>query len=223
VSFGFRILEVEGVAERLQGHVVGVFEILHGVAQHFGAGADHFFKALVIAFGLLKGAAVVERALHGREQLVLLEGLEEIIVSAPAHGVDGHADVVHGRDHDDGKVGLESVNALEQGDAVDILHDDVGEHQVEDAELECFEGFASSTGHFDVVSLALERSGDHGPHRGFVIDHENPLGLAHGLLGVESGRGGRLPRICELGSQTPACIFFAHLLPLIRLARSQRL
>ena len=60
VAFGLRILEVEGVAQRLEGHVVGVLEILHGVAQHFSAGADHFFEALVVALGFLKGAAVVD-------------------------------------------------------------------------------------------------------------------------------------------------------------------
>ena len=150
MAFGFRVLEVEGVAERLEGDVVGVFQVLHGVAQHLGAGADHFFEALVVVLGLLKGAAVVERPLHGAEQLLALEGLEKIVVGAAAHGVDGHADVVHGRDHDDGKVGLKSVNAFEQGDAVDVLHHDVGEHQVEGVELESFEGFATTAGQFDV-------------------------------------------------------------------------
>jgi hypothetical protein len=87
---------------------------------------------------------VVERPLHGAQQLLALEGLEEIVVGAAAHGVDGHTDVVDGGDHDDGKIGLESVNALEQGDAVDILHHDVGEHQVEGVEFESFEGFAAS-------------------------------------------------------------------------------
>ena len=115
VAFGLRVLEVEGVAERLEGDVVGVFQILHGVAQHLGAGADHFFQALVVVVGLLKGVAVVERALHGAEQLLALEGLEQIVVGAAAHGVDGHADVVDGGDHDDGKVGLQSVNAAPAG------------------------------------------------------------------------------------------------------------
>ena len=214
MAFGFRVLEVKGIAERLEGHVVGVLQILHGVAQHFSAGADHFFEALVVALGFLKGAAVVDGPLHGAEQLIALEGLEEVVVSAATHGIDGHADVVHGRDHDDGKVGLESVNAFEQGDAVDILHHDVGEHQVEGIEFQSFEGFAAPAGQLDRVSLALERGSDHGAHRGFVVDHKNAHGLPCSLLRAGSGHGVRPLRLCQLGSQTPASILIAHHLPL---------
>src|SRR5208283_5380844 len=89
-------------------------------------------------------------------------------------------------------------------------------------ELESFEGFASSTGQIDVVSLALERRSDHGAHRGLVINHENPHGLACYLLSAESGHGVRRLRICEPRSQTPASILFAHLLPLLRLVQPQR-
>src|SRR5208337_3182485 len=92
----------------------------------------------------------------------------------------------------------------------------------EGVELESFKSFASSTGQFDVVSLALERGSDHGPHRGFVIDNENPLGLAGCLLSAESGRGVVPLHFCELGSQTPASILFSHFLPLIRLIQPQR-
>ena len=154
--------------------------------------------------------------------MLRLEGLEEIVVGAAAHGVDGHTDVVHGRDHDDGKAGLKSVNALEQGDAVDVLHHDVGEHQVEGVEFESFEGFATTAGQFDVESLALERGSDHGPHRGFVIDHENPHGLARLQICAERGREVRRLRNCELWSRTPALILLAHFLPLVRLVQPHR-
>ncbi len=55
VAFGFGVLEVEGVAERLEGDVVGVLQIFHGVAQHLSAGADHFFEALVVILRSLQG------------------------------------------------------------------------------------------------------------------------------------------------------------------------
>ena len=111
---------------------------------------------------------------------------------------------------------------LQQGDAVDILHHDVGEHQVEVVELESFEGLAPTAGQFDVVSLALECGSDHGAHRGFVIDDKNPRGLAGCLASAECGRGVRRLRNCELRSQTPALILFAHLLPLIRVVKPHR-
>ncbi len=83
---------------------------------------------------------MVERALHGGQQLLALERLEEIVVGAAAHGVNGHADVVNGGDHDDGKIGLQAADALEQSDAVYILHHDVGEHQIEGVEFRGLRG-----------------------------------------------------------------------------------
>ena len=125
---------------------------------------------------------MVEGALDGGEQLLALEGLEEIVVGAAAHGVDGDADVVDGGDHDHGKIGLHGVNALEQRDAVDIVHHDVGEHQIEGVHLESFEGFAAAVGLFHGVALALEGGGDHGAHGHFVVDHENPRRLTRAVI-----------------------------------------
>ena len=62
--------------------------------------------------------------------MLALEGLEQVVVGAASHGVDGHADVVDGSDHHDGKLGLLAVDAFEEGDAVSVLHDDVGEDQI---------------------------------------------------------------------------------------------
>ncbi len=39
--------------------------------------------------------------------------------------------------------------------------------------LEGFERFAAAAGQLDGVALALERGGDHGADRGFVVDDEN--------------------------------------------------
>ena len=131
VAFGFGVLQVERVAQRLERDVVGVLQIFHGLAQHLGAGAHHLFEVLLVVVALLQRLAMVEGALHGGHQVLALKGLEQIVVGAAAHGVDGHADVVNGRDHDDGKIGLLRMDAVEQGDAVSVLHHDVGEHQVE--------------------------------------------------------------------------------------------
>ena len=54
VAFGFGVLEIQRVAERFERDVVGVLEIFHGVAQHFGAGAHHFFQALVVVLASLQ-------------------------------------------------------------------------------------------------------------------------------------------------------------------------
>ena len=223
VAFGLGILQVEGIAQRLKSHVVGVLQILHGVAQHLGAGAHHFFETLMVAFGLLEGAAMAERPVHGAEQLLALEGLEQIVVSAAAHGVDGHGDVVDRGDHDDGKIGKESVNAIEQGDAVDILHHDVGEHQIEVVELESLNGLIGSAGHLDGKSLALQRGGNHGAHRGLIVDDKNAHELARALSSAECGRRVRPLRFRQSRSQTPGSVLLAHRSPLICLLRCRQL
>jgi hypothetical protein len=58
--------------------------------------------------------------------MLTLEGLEQIVVCAAAHAVDGHADVVHGRHHDHGKLRLLRMYAVQQGNAVSIQHHNVG-------------------------------------------------------------------------------------------------
>ena len=97
VAFGLGVLQVERVAQRLQRDVVGVLQIFHGLAEHLGSGAHHLLKVLLVVVALLQELAVVEGALHGAHQVLALEGLEQIVVGAAAHGVDGHADVVDRR------------------------------------------------------------------------------------------------------------------------------
>jgi hypothetical protein len=114
------------------------------------------FKVLLVVVGLLQGLAMVEGALHGVEQVLALEGLEQVVISAAAHGVDGHADVMNGGDHNDGELRLLAVNALQQRDAVAVLHHDVGEDQVKGVALQDVEAFASAGGELHIVALALQ-------------------------------------------------------------------
>ena len=152
------------------------------MAQHFGAGAHHFFQALVVIMGFFKRLAMAEGAIDGGEQLIALEGLEQVVVGAAAHGIDGDADVVNGGDHHHGKIGLQGVNAFEQRDAVDIVHHNVGEDEVEGVHLKRFEGFAAAVGLFHGVALALQSGGQHGAHGHFVVDHKNPRLLTRAVI-----------------------------------------
>ena len=191
MAFGLGVFEIQRVAQRFQRHVVGVLQILHGLAQHLGAGADDLFEILLVVVALLQCLSMVEGALHGVDEMLALEGLEQVVVSAAAHGVDGHADVVNGGNHDDGKLRLLAVNALEQRDAVAVLHDDVGEDQVEGVPLENFQAFAAAGSELDVVALALERGADHGADMGLVVDDQNPGGTALANHGARVGLDAR--------------------------------
>ena len=136
------------------------------------------------------------------------EGLEKIIVGAAAHGVDGDRDVVNRGDDDDGEIGVQSVNAFQQVDAVDIRHQDVGEHQIAVVELESFEGLAPPAGLRDGASMALERCGNHGAHMGFIVNDQNAHRLLRGLPGAGNGCGLRAPGLRQPWFRTPAFIFF---------------
>jgi len=144
VTFRLRVLEIEGVAQSLQCYVVGVLQIFHGLTQHFGSGANYLFKILLVGVILLESLAVIESALYCGDQVFTLEGLEQIVVSAATHRVDGHADVVDRRDHDDRQVRALHMDTLQQRKAIALLHHDVGQDQFEGLVLESIKGFATA-------------------------------------------------------------------------------
>ena len=64
-----------------------------------------------------------------------------------------------GGDHDHGKLRLLRVNALQQGNAVSVLHDNVGQHQVEGVLLQDLQRFAAAGGqlHVDIPGVPAWR------------------------------------------------------------------
>ena len=75
VAFSLGVLQVEGVAQGLKGDVVGVLQILHGLAEHFGSGADDLLEVLLVVVAVLKGLSVVESALDGVDRCSRSKGL----------------------------------------------------------------------------------------------------------------------------------------------------
>ena len=133
MPFGLGIFQIQGVAQRLQRHVVGVFQVFHRLAQHLGASAHDLLQVLLIVVAILKGLTMVQCALHGVDQ---------------------------------------------QGNAVAVLHHNVGQDQVKGVAFQNIEAFASAGSQLHVVPLAFKRGADHGAHMGFVIHYENARGAA---------------------------------------------
>jgi hypothetical protein len=69
------------------------------------------------------------------------------------------------------------VDALKQSNPVPILHDYVGQHQIERVPFEKLKSLSAGGRHLYVVSLALQRGADHGADVGFVIYHHNSCRL----------------------------------------------
>ena len=65
-------------------------------------------------FGLVRAvlhlqAAILQSAANGGQQLLALEGLQQVVIGAVADGGQGDRDVVHGSNHDYGHIGKLSL------------------------------------------------------------------------------------------------------------------
>ena len=139
--------------------------------------------------------------------MLALEGLEQIVVGAAAHGVDGHADVVNGGHHDHGKLRLLRVDAVQQGNAVAILHHNVGQNQVKGVPFQDLQRFVTAGGQLHIISLAFQRGADHRPDVVLVIHDQNPrrpaqsCGRARFRLRGRIGRGVEHVQSCQVQCQ----------------------
>ena len=173
MSFRLRVLQIQRVAQSLQRHIVGVLQILHRVAKHFGPGPHHLFQALLVVVALFQQLAVLQCALHCAHQVVALEWLEQIVVRTAPHGVDGYTDVMDCGHHYHGKVRLLRMNPLQQRNAVQVLHHDVGEYQIVGVERERFQRFPATRCQLHLVTTAFQGRTHHGTDVGFIVHHKN--------------------------------------------------
>jgi len=93
------------------------------------------------------------------------------------------------------------MDAVKEKDAIAVLHDDVGEDEIEGVGSQKFEGFAAGRGQLDVIALALEGGADHGADMVLVINDENACRPA------SSGRGARA-MVCGQWHHIPPLRFF---------------
>ena len=125
---------------------------------------------------------VLERAAleHLRErglELLLLEGLVQVVDGAQAHGLDDGSGLAHHREHHDRHLGMLGADARERREAVLPRHHHVEQHDVgRGAALEQRERAAPVLGGVDVEAAQLEQVGHEGPDALGVVDDENARG-----------------------------------------------
>jgi len=118
---------VEEHAVRQARHLV----VRHRVVQLLGARPDELFKVSFVTSLRFEQGAVFEAAAHGRLDLPEVEGLRHVVEGARAHRFDGALNVALAADHDDDGVGRLRLNQRDHLQAVEALHRDVAEDEVE--------------------------------------------------------------------------------------------
>src|SRR5208282_1158861 len=81
---------------------------------------------------MLKSAADAE------EELVFLERLEDVVVSAAPDGFQSCGNVMDGGNHDDGDFGVIFAKPIKQLDTVHFGHDHVAQHEVRRGPFDLF-------------------------------------------------------------------------------------
>ena len=121
-----------------------------------------------------------------RKDVLVAERLGDEVEGPELHRLDGHGNAAVGGHHDHFDVGQRALlDALEQLDAVDVGHLQVGHDDVEPLRFELAQGFGAVGRGDHLVALACQVVGQGDPLDLFVVDDQD----SHGCTG--RGRLGR--------------------------------
>ena len=169
------------------------FELIDHVA-HLGALADHALEAefLVQAALQLSVGAMQSRAFGrgqgDRPELFDIERLEQVIEGPLLHCGHGRRDRAVPGHEDHGRFGLLTLGLGEDGQAVDVVHHQVGDHDVERRFFEDGGPLLSGGRHAAMATDPGEGFGDRLRVRHVVVDHEHLDGRGRTIRCLGSGR-----------------------------------
>ena len=159
-------------------------------AQHGVALADDVLEVVALLERALElddlffGAVAGDGGADVGEQLLVVPGLLDEVLGAGADGVHHVADRAVGGDHDDGKLGLQLLDARQQVDAALAGQREVEQQQVVLVAGELFEAGAAVGGEVDGEAFQGEQRLERFADGGLVVDDEDAdvVGDAHGTL-----------------------------------------
>jgi hypothetical protein len=161
---------------------VGVGHLGDGLedARHRGTAADDLLEP-ERALDLGEEAAVVapeQHVLHHAAdddaQLVVVEGLREVVLGPELHRLHGDLLRAVRRDHDRRGVRIGAAQMLEHAHAADAVHAQVGDDDVEGAGVDVAHRLLAAFGGLDLIALASEKALQREAHRFLVVDDQNP-------------------------------------------------
>ena len=174
MSFRLSVFKVEGIAQGFQGDVIGAFQFDHGLAQLLGAGGDQGFQISLISAVLQLKPAVLHGAPNCGQQLFALERLQQVVIGTIAYGSKGYGDIVNRGHHDHGHVRESFLGALQQPNAIQVGHHQVGEHEFElFAGIEQGDGLKAGSGLPTLIVGVGEHRRDNLADSLLVIDNQD--------------------------------------------------
>jgi hypothetical protein len=199
VALGFRVLEVQGAAQRFESVVVGLREELERGGQFRSLLLDFLLEVELVILVFGDELAVLPGAADGMEELVLLERFEDVVIGAAANGLERGGDVVDGGDHNDGDFRVETSEPIEKLDAIHFRHDHIAEDEVRRLfadELLCGAAVAKSNA---VVAAGLQHRRNNFSDSLFIIHYQDMSRVHEGVspkhhyMGGHTQDGGPLP------------------------------
>ncbi len=156
----------------------GAEHLLHRrcLTDDFGSGGGFLLTRLALGALLLE---VILGAAHQGHRFIDVERFGQVLEGAALVGVDRAVEIRVGGHDDDGQIGLTAVDLLQQTQAVDARHPDIGEDHIGRAQLKGVQqGFAIGKA-LAVEAFAAESALQHPADRTVVID--DPHFGGHGV------------------------------------------
>jgi len=123
-------------------------------------------------FFLVQGARLQGLPYHPF-QLILVEGLGDVVEGALLHRVHGRRHRSVGRDHDDGRRRIVFDDLFQKTHPVEFRHPQVRHDHVHVPRLQYPEGLQAVLGLHDLVTILLQQGREDQPHVRFVVDDQD--------------------------------------------------
>ena len=153
------------------------------ILRHLGIDADDVLELLLVGELLLQldvllfDVLFVQRLVDDDLQLFQVERLHDVVFGAELHGLDGVVGGGVGRDHDHRQLLIVGLDLLEQLDAVEVGHADVGDDQVVFPPFQLLERVQAAHRLIHLVALLAQDERQHVAQAVVVIDQQNVYGL----------------------------------------------
>ena len=166
--------EDPGVGRSDASHQLADLRQRGAVTNHGEARVGDLGEALAQPGVLAREAPVIERALDRHQEAIGIERLLEEVKGPVLHRLHGRGDRAVAGDHHHTHVRILLLQLLQRLDAIDPLHLDVEQDQVERTEPEGRQRLAPRTGGGNLIPLVAEHLRQDVANRALVVDHQDP-------------------------------------------------